>query len=89
MNDNTKSLCTHHIHINTLAPGEHIIGTCSKCGRQVDYTILQEQDKGFRQICLTNTLTRPGVDMSSIMKSRNGNGKKPKRKPRLSRGRVR
>ena len=78
-------MCQHHWIVSTPTKGEHEIGVCTNCGDTIDFSILQEQDKGWRQICLANTLTRPDVDMSRIMAV-----KKPKgRQSKYSRGRVR
>jgi len=78
-------MCVHHWLLTTPAHGEHIIGRCKRCGETRDFTELQEQNMGYRQICLADTLTRPQVDMSRIMLV-----KKPKKHKReLSRGRVR
>jgi len=77
--------CTHHFIISSPVKGGHIIGKCKWCGKEKDFTELQEQDKGYRQLCLANALTRPGIDMSQKMAV-----KKPKNRPcKLSRGRVR
>jgi len=74
----------HYWKVSTPAHGEHIIGEC-KCGAKKDFTEIQEQDQGYRQICLTNTLTASGIDMTKIMAV-----KKPKGRPsKYSRGRVR
>jgi len=82
-------MCIHFWLISTPAPREHITGICKYCKKKRDFTILQEQDRGFRQICLTNTLTRPDVDMTRIMADRTNNGKRKKGRPvKLSRGRV-
>lgn len=77
-------MCQHYWQISSPALGEHIIGKCKWCGREVDYTLLQARDKGWGQICLANSLTRPEVSMDRIMAV-----KKPRGRPRLSRGRVR
>ena len=78
-------MCIHYWLVTTPIHGEHIIGKCKKCGAETDYTILQEQDMGYRQICLADTLTRPEVTMSTIMGI-----KKPRGRPSTaSRGRVR
>jgi len=77
--------CVHHWLLATPAYGEHIIGRCKKCGEERDFSILQENDKGYRQICLADTKTRPGIDMSRIMEVKN-----PRGRPSIySRGRVR
>ena len=82
-------MCQHYWVIPPPTYDEHLIGVCRRCGATKDFTELQEQDMGYKQICLANTLTRPVVDMSRIMAV-----KKPKGRPsnyRLSspsRGRV-
>ena len=74
----------HYWQISTSAPEEPVIGTCKLCGETRDFTALQMRDKGWGQICLANTLTRPDVDMSRIMVV-----KKPRGRPSsYSRGRV-
>uniref|UniRef100_A0A6M3IR17 Uncharacterized protein n=1 Tax=viral metagenome TaxID=1070528 RepID=A0A6M3IR17_9ZZZZ len=81
-------MCKHYWDISTGTYGEHIIGKCKLCGETRDFTVLQAVDKGWGQICLVNTLTRPEVSMTTIMADRTGKiTKKPKSK--LSRGRVR
>ena len=76
-----------HVHywlISTPAHGQHIIGICKLCGAERDFTELQMRDKGWGQICLANTMTRPEVTMSTIMAV-----KKPRGRPsNYSRGRV-
>jgi len=62
----------------------HIIGRCKICEETRDFTILQQEDKGYRQICLANTLTRPNVDMTRIMAVKKPRG----RQSNYSRGRV-
>ena len=77
----------HYWLIPPLTHGEHLIGICKLCGKKRDFTELQAQDMGWKQICLANTLTRPEVSMTTIMADRTGKiTKKPKSK--LSRGRV-
>jgi len=74
----------HYWLVSTPAHGEHIMGKCKRCGKLRDFTVLQEQDKGYRQLCLANTLTRPEIDMSRIMAV-----KKPRGRPsKYSSGRV-
>ena len=74
----------HHWQIPTPTYGEHLIGICKLCGEKRNFTELQERDKGWGQICLTNTLTRPEVSMRTIMAQY-----KPKaNREMLSRGRV-
>ena len=79
----------HYWIISTPNYGEHIIGRCTLCGREVDYTVLQEQDKGWRQICLTNSLTRPDVNLDRILAHRTNNRRRKSESQKLSRGRVR
>jgi len=66
----------HYWLVSTLTYGEHIIGICKHCHETRDFTELQAQDMGWKQICLANTLTRPDVDMSRIMAV-----KKPRGRP--------
>ena len=74
----------HYWLVSTLTYGEHIIGKCKYCGEERDFTELQAADKGWGQICLANTLTRPEVSMKTTMAKY-----KPRvKKEMLSRGRV-
>ena len=66
----------HYWLISSPAHGKHIIGICKLCGAKKDFTVLQMNEKGWKQICLANTLTRPEVDMSRIMAV-----KKPRGRP--------
>lgn len=77
-------MCVHFWLLPPPTYGEHIIGTCKYCGEARDFSELQAQDKGYKQICLADTLTRPPVTMSTIMSV-----KKPRGRPsKYSRGRV-
>ena len=69
---NTHLCKAHYWLVSSPAHGQHIIGKCKHCGELRDFTVLQEQDQGYRQICLANTLTRPEVNMSTIMKKPRG-----------------
>jgi len=57
----------HYWLLTTPTHGEHIIGRCKYCRAIRDFTILLEQDQGYRQICLADTLTRPEISMDRIM----------------------
>jgi len=57
----------HYWLVSTPTHLEHIIGICKLCGAKKDFTALQMRDKGWGQICLANTLTRPEVNMNRIM----------------------
>ena len=77
-------MCNHYWLISTSSYMGHIIGRCKICEETRDFTILQQEDKGYRQICLANTLTRPNVDMTRIMAVKKPRG----RQSNYSRGRV-
>ena len=82
-------MCIHHWLISTPSYMGHIIGVCKYCHAQKDFTILQQEDKGYRQICLADTLTRPDVTLNRIVAEGNGRSKKPRgRQSNYSRGRV-
>ena len=85
MGEEVIDMCQHYWKFNSPAHGEHLIGTCRYCGEDRDFTIIQENDKGWIQICLANTLTRPKVTMSTIMAVKKPRGKQST----YSRGRVR
>jgi len=82
-------MCIHYWVISIPNHGEHIIGRCRWCKERRDFTVLQEQDKGWHQICLTNSLTRPDMNLDRILASRTNNGKRKPGSQKLSRGRVR
>lgn len=71
--------CRHVMKISPPARGEHEIGTCSLCGRRVDYTLLQSSmDRRKRaEIDKPVTLLAPGMTMGNIVKSRTGGTRGP------------
>lgn len=75
-------MCNHYWSISTLEHGEHEVGICKYCGDKKDFTVLLAEDKGFNQICLANTLTRPDVSLERILADGNGKSRKPSGNPR-------
>ncbi len=70
--------CMHYMIVSSPEVGKHLIGVCKKCGREVDYTELQQK---YPLLSKANYLTREELTMSTIMASLIG-GKKTRGRPK-------